>query len=400
MIRVTTVAAVLLALLAGTTTAPAVADESRPRGDGFTITQAMSMNDPVHHRGQVARQLRTYIRHTPRGATISIQTFYLASSVTWPALRAAYRRGVDIRAVLSGGPGGSPLTGVSSIGVKLDKLVSAGRAHGRRGSWVVWTDNVARGHDGPNTVMHAKFWQFSRVGATRKVTMIGSYNNSDAADARAYSAMVTLADPDLYDAAQSIFKESALDRHRPGNPLRRFSGEGWDAYFMPATPISRANDPVLKRLRAIPADAHTRMAVSMYSWQGRRGVWLARRMATMLHGGAHLTVVVGPDISPPVMRILREAHARFEDGCWRTTRTPSGYAYTHDKEMTATWVKAGETQYGAWLGSDDWGNGPGGSQSDQATIGLHSAWAYRRLTRLLAPQINHEPDNLGRCNPL
>jgi hypothetical protein len=142
------------------------------------------------------------------------------------------------------------------------------------------------------------------------------------------------------------------------------------------------------------------MAVSMYSWQGRRGAWIARRMATMLRGGAHLTVVVGPDMSGAVRRILHDAGARLEDGCWRTGRTPSGFAYTHDKEMTATWVEGGETQYAAWVGSDDWGNGPGGSQSDQATIGLYSAWAYNRLTKLLAPQIAHEPDDLGGCNPL
>jgi hypothetical protein len=68
--------------------------------------------------------------------------------------------------------------------------------------------------------------------------------------------------------------------------------------------------------------------------------------------------------------------------------------------MTATWVEDGVTQYAAWVGSDDWGNGPGGSQSDQATIGLFSRWAYDRLTRLLAPQLAHEPNSLAGCNPL
>jgi hypothetical protein len=68
--------------------------------------------------------------------------------------------------------------------------------------------------------------------------------------------------------------------------------------------------------------------------------------------------------------------------------------------MTATWVTDGVTHHAAWIGSDDWGNGSGGSLSDQATIGIYSTWAYTRLNHLLAPQIAHEPDNLGRCNPL
>jgi len=356
------------------------------------------MNDP-HHPGAVAQQLRTFIKHTPRGSTISIMSFYMASSITWPALKEAYQRGVDIHAIFYGGSDGQPLAGVSSGGVKLTELIRQGRANGRRGSWVVWTKNSARGRDG-KTTMHAKVWQFSRVGATRKVTMVGSYNNSDAADARAYSAMVTVAKPVLYDAVQKVFLQSAKDRKPAGNPLRRASGEGWDAYFMPALPITRDNDPVMDRLRAIRGGPETRMAISMYSWQGRRGAWLARRLARMVRAGSHLTVVVGPDVAGSVVRTLREAGARLEDGCWRTGHRSHPYAYTHDKEMTATWVKDGETHYAAWLGSDDWGNGGGGSQSDQVTVGLYSLWAYDRLNTLLAPQIAHEPDDLSRCDPL
>jgi hypothetical protein len=403
-IRVVTIVVTLLAILVGTTPDPATGDAAAPSPQqerrAFTVTRAMAMNDPTHHRGQVARQLRTYIKHAPRGSTISIMSFYLASSITWPALRAAYQRGVDIRAVLAGGDDGTPQPGVSWEGAKLTAMIRAGRAHGRRGSWVVWTNNTARGRDSYKTTMHAKFWQFSRIGQTRKVTMIGSYNNSDAADARAYSAMATLADAHLYDVVQDVFQQAKRDRRAGANPFRERSGDGWDVYFMPSTPISADNDPVMKRLEAIPADENTRMVVSMYSWQGRRGAWIARRMASMLRRGAHLTVVVGPDMSGKVKRILRGAHARLEDGCWRTGRTPSGFAYTHDKEMTATWVEDGVTQYAAWVGSDDWGNGPGGSQSDQATIGLFSRWAYDRLTRLLAPQLAHEPNSLAGCNPL
>lgn len=368
--------------------------------DSFTVAPAMTMNDPTHHRGAVARQLRRYIEHTPPGATISIMSFYLSSSITWPALKAAYERGVDIRAVLYGGPDGRPLAGVSREGVQLAELIAAGRSQGRRGSWVVWTARTARGKDAPNTVMHAKFWQFSRVGRTRKVSMIGSYNNGDPPDARAFSAMVTLTDPDLYADLQSVFREAAQDRRAGRNPQVRFSGAGWDAYAFPSTPITRDNDPVMERLLAIPGDPDTAMAISMYSMQGRRGAWLAKRLATMVRHGARLTFVVGPDVDASVVRTLRSAGATMEDGCWRTGDKRHPYAYTHDKEMTATWVEDGQRRYAAWIGSDDWGNGSGGSQSDQVTIGLYSAWAFHRLTRLLAPQIAHEPDNLAPCRPL
>ena len=349
------------------------------------------MNDPTHNRGTIARQLKSYIQHTPSGATISIMSFYLSSSITWPALRAAYKRGVNVRAVLYGGPHGRPLVPLSWEGAKLTALINEGKSHGRRGSWVTWTKNVARGRDAHETVMHAKFWQFSKVGSTKKVTMIGSYNNGDPPDGRAYSAMVTLADPKLYDVTQSIFLEAAKDRNDGKNPQRRFKGEGWDVYFMPSTPITRKNDPALERLLAIPANADTKMKISMYSMQGFRGDWLAARLAKMVRRGASLTLVVGPDVAPNIVKTLRKAGADLQDGCWKTGgKRP--YAYTHDKEMTATWVKAGERHYAAWLGSDDWGNGPGGSQSDQATLGLYDEWAYNRLNKLLAPQIAHKPD--------
>lgn len=230
--------------------------------------------------------------------------------------------------------------------------------------------------------------------------MIGSYNNGDPPDARAYSAMVTLSDPELYGDVQSMFRESAKDRKSGGNPQRRFSGDGWDLYFFPSTPITPRNDPVMKRLRAIPGDARTRMAIAMYSMQGRRGAWLAKRLASMVEGGAHLTFVVGPDVATSAVRTFRKAGVRLEDGCWKTGKKRSPYAYTHDKEMTATWVQDGKRHHAAWIGSDDWGNGSGGSQSDQATIGLYSTWAYKRLNGLLAPQIAHKPDNLASCDPL
>ncbi|PWN01274.1 hypothetical protein DJ010_19115 [Nocardioides silvaticus] len=413
MIRMAATVVALLVLLGGTTLPSAsgdpadAADPAAVARDGddvgerraFSVNRLMSMNDPTRNRGQVARQLRTLIKHTPRGATISIMSFYMASSITWPALKAAYQRGVDIRAIFYGGPEGKPLSGVSSGGVKLTQLIREGRSRGRRGSWVVWTTNAARGKAG-KTTMHAKVWQFSKVGTTRKVTMIGSYNNSDAADARAYSAMVTVALPRVYDEVQKVFLQSRKDRKPPGNPQRRASGDGWDLYFMPSLPITKENDPVMDRLRAIPAAPETRMVVSMYSWQGRRGAWIARKLAAMVRAGSKLRVVVGPDVDRSVVRTVRRAGAKMEDGCWKTGNRKRPYAYTHDKEMTATWVKDGETHYAAWLGSDDWGNGGGGSQSDQVTIGLYNEWAFTRLNKLLAPQIAHEPDRLSPCHPL
>ena len=65
----------LLALVAGTALSPAAGESAGPRLSAqerpFTVTRAMSMNDPLHHRGQSARQIRTYIKHAPRGSTIA-----------------------------------------------------------------------------------------------------------------------------------------------------------------------------------------------------------------------------------------------------------------------------------------------------------------------------------------
>lgn len=394
--------AVLVGFVVSLTAWPAIDPDpaSAAKRRSFSVSPTMTMNDPTHKPGTISRQLRSYINNTPRGATISIMSFYISSSITWPALRKAYQRGVNIRAVLYGGPQGKPLTPLSWEGAKLTELINQGKAKGRKGSWVVWTKNTARGKDSPETVMHAKAWQFSQVGKTKKVTMIGSYNNGDGPDGRAYSAMVTLTDPKLYREVQSVFRASAKDRYLGKNPQKRASGNGWDAYFFPSTPITKKNDPVMKRLLAIPGNSDTQMTVSMYSWQGRRGAWIAGRLATMVKKGAQLTVVVGPDVAPSVVKTLRKAGTKLEDGCWRTGRKKFPYAYTHDKEMTATWVKNGERHYAAWLGSDDWGNGPGGSLSDQITIGLYSEWAYNRLNQLLAPQIAHKPDRFEHCDPI
>ncbi|MGK2874703.1 MAG: phospholipase D-like domain-containing protein [Nocardioides sp.] len=376
--------------------APARADV--PSARPFTIQQNVSLNDPLN-KGAIARQLRTYIQHTPRGATISIMSFYISSSITWPALREAYQRGVNIRVVLYGGDNGHALTPLSWEGAKLQTMIDQGRKSGRTGSWVVWTKDSGRGN-APEGNMHAKMWQFSRVGATKKVTMIGSYNNGDGPDGRAYAAMATMTNAKLYDRAQSIFNATAQDRYVGGNPQRRYKGTNWDLYAMPSAPITKANDPVMKRLSAIPANADTRIKVSMYSWQGYRGAWLAKKLASMVTRGTRLTVVVGPDVAPSVVKTLRTAGANMQDGCWRTGRNDFPYAYTHHKEMSATWVSKGKRRYAAWFGSDDWGNGPGGSMSDQLSLGIHQKWAWTRLEKVLSGQIAHRPDKFEHCDPI
>ena len=406
-IRVLATVATLLALLASTASAPAVSDPpdrrrpSNARG-AFRVNPAMTMNDPTRNPGTIARQLRTLHRAHPARrddldhVVLPVVVDHLAGAAGGVPARGRHPRGP--RTAVPPGSRGPECPGRAS---SSPSLIRQGRAHGRRGSWVVWTRGSARGRDSGKVTMHAKVWQFSKVGSTRKVTMIGAYNNGDPPDERAYSAMVTLAKARLYDATQRIFLAV---------------GEGPQHRREPAAPCVR---PRVGRL-LLPVDAD-HQGERPGPWNGcapspvgpgdqddHRDVLLAgvpRRLAGAQaghdgRGGARLTVVVGPDVDASVVRTLRNAGARLEDGCWRTGRRSRPYAYTHDKEMTATWVD----------GTARPTTPPGSAPTTGATGAVARSRTRSRSASTpsgpttgstsCSPQIAHEPDILGPCDPL
>lgn len=315
----------------------------------------------------------------PTGGRIRVETYFLGSSLTHPALVRAFRRGVDVQVVLNGSTRDR-----FPQGERLARLLDRDR---RDDSWVVFTERSARGSDAVRSIDHNKIWRFSRVGDRRWVTVVGSYNNSDTADRHAYGLMWSVADRQVYRAFDRVFRESARDRPVAGNPMRQYDGAGWTAYFLPSTAQTPAADPVMQRLAAIPAGPETRIRIAMFTMWDSRGEWIAERLAALARQGTRITFVAGPLVGRIPLDTMTWGGVDIEGGCWPEERT-----YVHGKDMSASWIEDGERRHWTWIGSDNWTSHT--LRSDQAVLGIEGRRWHRQFVEHFRA-LTARPDHIG-----
>ena len=175
------------------------------------------------------------IKHTPRNGTIRIVGYSFSLGRVADALLAAKKRGVHLQIVLDGH------SRAWSPSKRLDAALGSDPT---RRDYLVLTKGSARGTRG---VTHQKSWQFSKVGQTPYVTMVGSTNLTGYGTEVQYSDMYTYTNrKDVYDAFASVQSRQKFDTPLAG-PLRHH-GPGRTA---PAT-SSRTRPPPPRRTRSSP----------------------------------------------------------------------------------------------------------------------------------------------------
>jgi len=346
---------------------PTAAPTAVPGGDAgagpaaysFTPRSTLLSTDPVRAPHRITNQLVRLIDNTPPGESIEVMTYFLGSPVLKAALAAAFRRGVEVRAVFEAHTREDHRE-ASALGRLLNRRTTDP-------SWVRFTPGSTRAAGG---AMHQKTWRFSRVGQARFVTVTGSYNAGDLADSRAHSLMWQWVDEGVYDAFASVWSAQVQMRDRAPR-LRTFRGTGWTAYFSPLSARTPAGDPVLRRLAGIPANGDTVIRVAMYSMWDTRAAWIADRLAAMARRGARVVLVAGPTVAPEVRATMRAGGVAVYPGCF------SDGTYTHSKDMSASWLAGGRRQYWTWVGSDNWTTD--GMASDEAVLGIRSRPMHARF---------------------
>lgn len=318
----------------------------------FTPTTTLLSTDPVRAPHRIRDQLVRLIDNVPPGESIEVMTYFLGSPDLRDALVAAFRRGVEVRAVFArSNPDGH------REGEQLAAVLNRTR---KDDSWVRLAAGSTRSVGG---AMHQKTWRFSRVGGAEKVTVTGSYNASDLTDVRAHALMWQWVDAEVYAAFADVWAAQVEMEDRPRR-LQAFGGNGWQAYFSPLTRPVPAADPVMRRLAGIPARPGTVIRIAMYSMWDERGEWIAERLASMARRGARVELVAGPTVAPEVRATLLSGGVEVVPGCFRDG------TYTHSKDMSASWVAGGRRQFWTWVGSDNWTSR--GMSSDEAVLGVRS----------------------------
>lgn len=307
-----------------------------PTSDTFVPVPGPVFGDPTATRNEIVTRLLDNIEHTPKGATIRIVAYSFTLSNVATALLNAHSRGVDVKIVLDGH---------SRDWSPAKRLVPALGTDVTKRSFIVLTRGSARGTSG---VTHQKSWTFSQVGKTPNVVMVGSTNLTGYGTTVQYSDMYVYTNrADVFGVYARVFDAQKNDAPLT-NPFVDAEFAGGSAYFFPRPGTTETTDPMMQRIKSLPADAGTTIGVAQYSWYDTRGLWLARALAQKKAAGANVVVVAGESVGAGVKGILRKAGIAVYPGVYADGKR------IHNKLMFASYQNSTGKHTSVWTGSDNW----------------------------------------------
>lgn len=305
-------------------------------------------------RSEVVRLLR----RTPPGQVVRGVTWTFASRPLADELVRASRRGVTVRVLA-----GSASCGSGSFRSLRQRLRAPSRARCARAS--------ARGRDrfdGRRTNLHQKSWTFSVADGARWVSVVTSANATAVADRSQWNdAVVVRGGRDLHARLTDLF--AAQWRDRPvRNPYREVRVGGGTVLAAGPWSSPRMADPVLRRLRTVPAPG-ARIVVAHSNWQDPRGVRIARALAAKARAGASVRVLTSRPHGSRVRSVLAGAGVRQRSAFVSPSR------YSHLKFVAAAWPEGGGEASRVWTGSENlWSASRG---HDELVLGLPDPAVHR-----------------------
>jgi phosphatidylserine/phosphatidylglycerophosphate/cardiolipin synthase-like enzyme len=287
-------------LLAG---APATADPRHGHGHGHGQAQAQQVeeapwaptnggffNNPWGDRRakfEIERQIMAAIEHAQRGSHIRIAVYSFDRVNVAKALIKAHRRGVYVQ-VLHNDHQYTPA---------MRMLKKALGTHRGKKSWDYTCRTGCRSVQG---VLHDKIYLFEHTGTARDVVMTGSANLTLNAAAHQFNdLLVKKGSPSLHQTFLRLFRE--LKKDKTARPLFEHKTlDNYQLWVMPHPHNTAANDPIMKVLDDVRCwgarggtgtDGRTKIRVSMHSWAGERGTFIARRLRHLYARGCDVKVM-------------------------------------------------------------------------------------------------------------
>lgn len=399
------------ALVASLATAGLTAGSAQAAGaTRYTPEPGALMNVPMGTRSEkhrLAVKLRKSIWATPKGSVIRIAVYSFDRKDLGDALAAACDRGVAVQIVINDNwISGQVKRMQRKLGTNTEPRFND-RCQPQEKPATEEEQQAALASMTPSFLkvcyqacrmygagnQHMKIFMFSQAGDARRVIMVGSNNMTYYAARTHWNDMFTLyAGRQMWDDYSRIIAELAADR--PASPrYLKFQHGDFTTEFGALEGAPRSQDPVgrrLDRVRCLALDGtgsngRTVIRISMYSWVGDRGRFLARKVAGLSDKGC----VVRAILSQPakgVKRILRAGGVKMRTADLDIDDDPeTGFAetrwehFTHEKWMAlnGTWAGAGHRI--VWTGSENWSNKS--LQNDEITLGIDRAGAHNDYAR-------------------
>jgi hypothetical protein len=361
--RVWLLVAAMALVLSGLAVVPTYADDwIPPSGAAFNMPRG-----GVKARTKLVRRVIAAINHAPKDSTIRFAMYSFDRRDVANALLRAHRRGVNVQLIVND----------NWTSAQTRRLRRAFGTKPRRSSFYVICRGSCRGGKGN---LHMKVYSFSRTGGATKVLMTGSGNLTDRAVSLQWNDQVTLLDsPGLYDLFVKVFRQLKFDRRVSPRRVAYAGTDTVDALFYRAVaePTSTINsatqprrrprpadDPVLKRLRAVDCAAapgygnkgRTRIRIMMYAWMRSRS-YLADRVAYLKRQGCDIRVITSVS-SSRVVRIIKAAGIPTRSADYDLVENAEGELvvnfYSHLKVMALDGTYGGQSVRTVWTGSENW----------------------------------------------
>ncbi len=335
--------------------------------------------------GGTGRQLTCPTDPADAPSEIKIAVYSIADQAFADAIVAAHRRCVSVQVLMN-----SHLTSVTSPswGRIIDEL-------GARGSG--WEDKASFAHrcsDGclGSSVLHSKFYLFSRAGTARDTIMVGSSNMTRNAVKVQWNDLYTVnRHPTMYRQYRSMFEQMVPDDQLADGPFVFRPTGRYQSTFYPFRDADRNTDSTVQALRTVrctgAADGagfrgRTVVYVAMHAWFGQRGQAVTRQLRGLYRRGCYVRVLYSFVMRKTVRELTRGTGSRM---VVRRVLYPGPYGvlaakYSHLKMFAISGrVLDDPSAHVVYTGSNNWTDRS--NRADEVTLRIDSAAAYRAYVR-------------------
>ncbi|GAA1791277.1 hypothetical protein GCM10009795_041190 [Nocardioides hankookensis] len=292
---------------------------SKPKKQRYEVTPGITFNSPIGSRAtknHINYKIIGAINHARPGSSIKIMTWNFQSPQAATALVNAQKRGVVVRLLMDASNNDEDTPNPSFRRLRAELAAgNKGKKRPENRSIAKTCTGSCRGKGGS---AHAKFFLFSKTGASPYVFMQGSANLTVAAAYNQWNELFTyVGRKDMYRFAGGVFNQMWRDKPIK-QPYTTFSRGGFGLTFSPYAGKAIKSDPVqdaldMVRCRGAVDSGNKRGRTIVRSApdviRGNRGMVAAKRLKALWDSGCDVRIVYTV-MGVAVRKVLRGSGGR------------------------------------------------------------------------------------------